>query len=181
MSNRQTLDEKLQYFHSLLLEEEINLYQFLKMTTQTTQNDVSKKISREFKKNDLKQVARYLWDQAIDNPPTQTFSDFLKRLYVFAKHAFQDKARQNVQTFSFANPPMSIQQKVMNSNTKDASAEKNNIDKKRWEIRSQTTTANKEQTEQTFLRWNFLNYGTKLRTSRMQTNSRGFRNEHVEV
>ena len=50
MSNRQTLDEKLQYFHSLLLEEEINLYQFLKMTTQTTQNDVSKKMSREFKK-----------------------------------------------------------------------------------------------------------------------------------
>ena len=45
-----------------------------------TLNDVLRKFRNDFTKDDLKEVARYEWDQAKYDPTAKTFSDFLNRL-----------------------------------------------------------------------------------------------------
>ena len=73
-------------------------------------------------KDDLKEVARYIWDQVKYEPKLETFSDFLKRLKVIVKQAFQDNRAKFIQTILFGKMPIIIQQGLMNNNKEEASS-----------------------------------------------------------
>ena len=78
MKHRLIEEAKLQYFQSLLREEAIESYQSLSITTETNLNNVLTKFRKELTKVDLREVARYEWDQAKNSPTPETFSDFQK-------------------------------------------------------------------------------------------------------
>ena len=73
-------------------------------------------------KDDLKEVARYIWDQVKYEPKLETFSDFLKCLKVIVKQAFQDNRAKFIQTILFGKLPIIIQQGLMNNNKEEASS-----------------------------------------------------------
>ena len=58
------------------------------------------KSSKEFEKDNVKEVARYKWDQPKYDPNAETFSDILERLQVITKQAFQENAGQYIQLYS---------------------------------------------------------------------------------
>ena len=91
-SNRLTEEMKLQLFQTLLPEEAIEFFQSLTISTDTMLTEVLAKFRKELTKDDLKDLARYKWDQAKYDPTVKTFLDFLKRLKVIAKQSFQDDA-----------------------------------------------------------------------------------------
>ena len=81
MNHRLTEAAKIQYFRSLLREEAIEFYQSQTISTETNLNDLLTKFQIEFTKDDLKEVARYKWDQAKNDPFAEKFSDFLKHYH----------------------------------------------------------------------------------------------------
>ena len=80
LANKITEENKLHFFQSLLRDEAIEYWQSIQITPLTTLKDVLDLFRKEFAKEDLKEVARYKWDQARYDPTTETFSDFLKNL-----------------------------------------------------------------------------------------------------
>ena len=85
--NRLTEKAELRNFQSTLREVAIQFFQSLTISTETTLTDVLDKFRKEFNKDNLKEVVRYKGDQANYDPTLETFSDFLKRQKVIAKHA----------------------------------------------------------------------------------------------
>ena len=80
-----TEENKLHFFQSLLRDEAIEYWQSIQITPVTTLKDVLDLFRKEFAKEDLKEVARYKWDQARYDTTTETFGDFLKSLKKTAK------------------------------------------------------------------------------------------------
>ena len=78
---------------------------------------------KEFAKEDLKEVARYKWDQARYDPTTETFGDFLKRLKKTAKQVFGNEADNVIKMFLFGKLPVEIQQELTMSNKEESSPE----------------------------------------------------------
>ena len=72
MNHRSPKEAKLQYFQSLIREEAIQFYQPVTITTETNLNVILTKFRKEFTKNDIKEVARYKWDQAKYDPTADT-------------------------------------------------------------------------------------------------------------
>ena len=58
------------------------------------------------------------------NPTVETFSDFLKRVKIIVKHAFQGNAVKSRPTLLFRKIPITIQQDIMNNNKGEASPKK---------------------------------------------------------
>ena len=94
-------EAKIQYFQSLQRDKAIEFYQSLTTTTEANLNEVLTRFRKEFTKVDLRDVACYKWDEVNYDFTAKTLSDFLKRLDVFAKEAFQDRAGQYIQNFFF--------------------------------------------------------------------------------
>ena len=109
LANKITDENKLHFFQSLLRDEAIEYWQSIQITPLTTLKDVLDLFRKEFAKKDLKEVARYKWDQARYDPTTGTFSDFLKNLKNTAKQAFGDEADKIIKMFLFGKPPVEIQ------------------------------------------------------------------------
>ena len=63
-------EQKLTYFQSLLRDDAIELWQSLKMTNQTTLAQVLRYFKKEYAKEDLKEVAKYKFDQMRYDPST---------------------------------------------------------------------------------------------------------------
>ena len=72
-------EQKLTYFQSLLRDDAIEFCQSLKITTQTTLAQVLRYFKKEYSKEELKEVAKYQFDQLRYNPASETFNEFLKK------------------------------------------------------------------------------------------------------
>ena len=81
------------------------------------------KFRKESRKDYLKEVERYKRDQAKLDPTVDTFSDFLKRLKVIAKQAFQVEGANFIQSFLYGKLPINIQQDLMSNDKEDAALE----------------------------------------------------------
>ena len=123
LANEITEENKLHFFQSLLRDEAIEYWQLIQITPLTTLKDVLDLFRKEFAKEDLKEVARYKWDQARYDPTTETFSDFLKNLKKTAKQAFGDEADKIIKMFLFGKLPVEIQQELTMVNKEESSPE----------------------------------------------------------
>ena len=123
LAHKITEENKLHFFQSLLRDEAIEYWQSIQMTPLTTLKDVLDLFRKEFAKEDLKEVARYKWDQARYDPTTETFSDFLKNLKKTAKQAFGDEADKIIKMYLFSKLPVEIQQELTMANKEESSPE----------------------------------------------------------
>ena len=123
LANKITEENKLHFFQSLLRDEAIEYWQSIQITPLTTLKVVLDLFRKEFAKEDLKEVARYKWDQARYDPTTETFSDFLKNLKKAAKQAFGDDADKIIKMFLFGKLPVEIQQELTMANIEERSPE----------------------------------------------------------
>ena len=123
LANKITEENKLHFFQSLLRDDAIEYWQSIQITPMTTLKDVLDLFRKEFAKEDLKEVARYKWDQARYDPTTETFGDFLKRLKKTAKQAFGNEADRVIKMFLFGKLPVDIQQELTMTNKEESSPE----------------------------------------------------------
>ena len=123
LANQITEENKLHFFQSLLRDDAIEYWQSIQLTPLTTLKDVLDLFRKEFAKEDLKEVARYKWDQARYDPTTETFSDFLKNLKKIAKQAIGDEADKIIKMFLFGKHPVEIQQELTMANEEESSPE----------------------------------------------------------
>ena len=123
LANKITEENKLHFFQSLLRDEAIEYWQSIQITPMTTLKDVLELFRKEFAKEDLKEVARYKWDQARYDPTTETFGDFLKSLKKTAKQAFGIEADKVIKMFLFGKLPVEIQQELTMANKEENSPE----------------------------------------------------------
>ena len=121
IANKLTEEEKIHFFQSLLREDAIEFWQTVQVTSTTTLSDVLAIFRKEFAQEDMKEVARYKWNEAKYDPTTETFSEFLKNLKKTAKQAFGHSADQCIQMFLFGKLPVEIQQELTMANKEDAS------------------------------------------------------------
>ena len=123
LANKITEENKLHFFQSLLRDEAIEYWQSIQITPLTTLKDVLDLFRKEFAKEDLKEVARYKWDQARYDPTTETFSDFLKNLKKTAKQAIGDEADKIIKMFLVGKLPVEIQQELTMASKEESSPE----------------------------------------------------------
>ena len=123
LANKITEENKLHFFQSLLRDEEIEYWQSIQITPLTTLKDVLDLFRKEFAKEDLKEVARYKWDQARYDPTTEKFGNFLKSLKKTAKQAFGNEADKVIKLFLFGKLPVEIQQELTMANKGESSPE----------------------------------------------------------
>ena len=116
-------EQKLTYFQSLLRDDAIEFWQSLKMTSQTTLAQVLRYFKKEYAKEDLKEVAKYKFDQMRYDPTAETFNDFLNKFKKVAKQAFGDKSSDITETFLFAKLPVQMQNELAMAGKHDASME----------------------------------------------------------
>ena len=121
--NKLTEEQKLNYFQSLLRDEAIEFWQTLKITTETTLQDVLQAFTKEYAKEDLKEVSKYKFDQMRYDPTKESFADFLTRYKKLAKQAYGDKANDIAETFLFAKLPIQIQNELAMAGKHDAKVE----------------------------------------------------------
>ena len=103
---KQSEEQKLTYFQSLLRDDAIEFWQSLKITNQTTLAQVLRYFKKEYAKGDLKEVAKYKFDQIRYDPLAETFNDFLNKYKKVAKQAFGDRSGDITETFLFAKLPV---------------------------------------------------------------------------
>ena len=123
LANKITEENKLHFFQSLLRDDAIEYWQSIQITPMTTLKDVLDLFRNEFAKEDLKEVARYKWDQARYDPTTETFGYFLKNLKKTAKQAFGNEADRVIKMFLFGKLPVEIQQELTMANKEESSPE----------------------------------------------------------
>ena len=116
-------EQKLRYFQSLLRDDAIEFWQSQKMTNQTTLPQVLRYFKKEYAKEDLKEVAKYKFDQMRYDPSAETFNDFLNKFKKVAKPAFGDKSSDITETFLFAKLPVQMQNELAMAGNHDASME----------------------------------------------------------
>ena len=116
-------EQKLTYFQSLLRDDAIEFWQSLKMTSQTTLAQVLRYFKKEYAKEDLKEVAKYKFDQMRYDPTAETFNDFLNKFKKLAKQAFGEKSSVKTETFLFAKLPVQMQNELAMAGKHEASME----------------------------------------------------------
>ena len=121
IANKITEEDKIHFFQSLLRDEAIDFWQTITISSTTTLQDVLQLFRKEFAKEDMREVARYKWNEAKYDPTTQTFGDFLKDLEKIAKQAYGDEA--DIKMFLFGKLPVEIQQELTMANKEDSSPE----------------------------------------------------------
>ena len=123
IANKITEEDKIRFFQSLLRDEAIDFWQTITISPTTTLHDVLQLFRKEFAKEDMREVARYKWNEAKYDPTTQTFGDFLKDLKKIAKQAYGDEADKCIKMFLFGKLPVEIQQELTMANKEDSSPE----------------------------------------------------------
>ena len=118
-----SVEQKLTYFQSLLRDDAFEFWQSLKMTNQTTLAQVLRYFKEEYAKEDLKEVAKYKFDQMRYDPSAENFNDFLNKLKKVAKQAFGEKSSDITETFLFAKLPVQMQNELAMAGKHDPSME----------------------------------------------------------
>ena len=111
-------EQKLTYFQRLLRDDAIEFWQSLKITNQTTLANVLRYFKKAYAKEDLKEVAKYNFDQMRYDPSAETFNDFLNKFKKVAK-----QASDITETFLFAKLPVQMQNELAMADKHDASME----------------------------------------------------------
>ena len=62
---------------------------------------------KEFPKEDMREVARYKWIEAKNDPTTQSFGDFLNDVQKLAKQTYGDEADKCIKMFLFGRKTIS--------------------------------------------------------------------------
>ena len=119
--HRVTEEQKLRFFQSLLREDAIEFYQSIRITTETTLNDVIAAFRREYAKEDQQEVARFKFNKLVYDPKTEQFPDFLKTLKKTGKQAFGDRAQELVEAMLFGKLPIQIQSQLTLAGKQNAS------------------------------------------------------------
>ena len=123
IANKITEEDKIHFFQSLLRGEAIDFWQTITISSTTTLQDVLQLFREEFAKEDMREVARYNWNEAKYDPTTQTFGDFLKDLKKIAKQANGDEAEKCKKMFLFGKLHVEIQQELTMANKENSSPE----------------------------------------------------------
>ena len=122
-ANKITEEDIIHFFQSLLRDEAIDFWQTITISSPTTLQDVLQIFRKEFAKEDMREVARYKWNEDKYDPTTQTFGDFLKDLKKIDKQAYGDEADKCIKMFLFGKLPVEIQQELTMANKEDSSPE----------------------------------------------------------
>ena len=126
IANKLTEEDKIHFFQSLLRDEAIDFWQTITISSTTTIQDVLQFFRKDFAKEDMREVARYKWNEAKYDPTTQTFRDSLKDRQIFkkiAKQAYGDEADKCIKMVLFEKLPVEIQQQLTMANKEDSSPE----------------------------------------------------------
>ena len=123
IANKITEEDKIHSFQCLLRDEAIDFWQTITINPTTTLQEVLQLFRKEFAKEDMREVARYKWNEAKYDPTTQTFGDFLKNLKKIAKQAYGHEADKCIKMFLFGKLPIEIQQELTMANKEDSSPE----------------------------------------------------------
>ena len=123
IANKITGEDKIHFFQSLLRDEAIDFWQTITISSTTTLQDVPKVFRKEFAKEDMREDARYKWNEDNYDPTTQAFGDFLRDLKKIAKQAYGDEADKCIKIFLFGKLPVEIQQELTMANKEDSSPE----------------------------------------------------------
>ena len=123
IANKITEEDKIHFFQSLLRDEAIDFRQTITINPTTTLQDVLQLFRKEFAKEDMREVARYKWNEAKYDPTTQTFGDFLKNLKKIANQAYGDETDKRIKMFLFGKLPIEIQQELTMANKEESSPE----------------------------------------------------------
>ena len=150
VANKISEEEKIHFFQSLLREEAIEFWQTIPITTTTTLAHILDIFRKEFAKEDMKEVARYKWNEAKYDPSNETFSDFLKNLKKTAKQAFGADADHCIRMFLFGKLPVEIQQELTMANKEDSTPEEIKLYLQRKYQYQQILTPNNPATVQPF-------------------------------
>ena len=78
---------------------------------------------KEYAKEDLKEVAKYKFDQMRYDLSTETLNDFLNKFKKLAKQAFGDRSSDITETFLFAKLPVHKQNELAMAGKHDATME----------------------------------------------------------
>ena len=116
-------EQKLTYFQSLLRNDAIEFWQSLKITPQTTLAQVLRYFKKEYAKEDLREVAKYNFDQMRYDPAIEKFNDFLNNFKKVAKQAFGDRSSDLTEPFLFAKLPVHMQNELAMAGKHDATME----------------------------------------------------------
>ena len=93
-------------------DKAIGLWQTLCINPEATLKDVLERYREEFANYIFKKVSNFKWDQLVDDPTKENFSDFLKTLKKTATQAFGDRAAEFVETLLFGKLKAQIQHKI---------------------------------------------------------------------
>ena len=118
-----TEDKKLHFLQILLRDEAIQYLQSFQIDSTTTLKDALNLFRKAFAQEDQKELSHYNWDQAMSDPTTETFSDFLKSQKKTAKQAFGTEADKVIRMFFFGKLPIEIQQELTMANKEKRSPE----------------------------------------------------------
>ena len=108
-ANKITEENKIHFFQSLLRDEAIECWQTITINFMTTLTEVIALFRKEIAREDMKEGARYKWNEARYDSNNETLGDFLINLKKKAKQAFGDEAERHIRTFLFGKLPVEIQ------------------------------------------------------------------------
>ena len=107
----------------MLRDDAIEFWQSLKITNQTTLAQVLRYFRKEYAKEDLKEMAKYKFDQMRYDPATETFNHFLNKFKKIAKQALGDRSSDKPETFLFAKLPVNTHTELARAGKHDATME----------------------------------------------------------
>ena len=124
---KNTEEEKLQFFKSLLREDAIEFWQTILVTPDTTLREVIQMFRKENAPNDFKEVSRYRWNQSDYQPQHESFWYFLIHLKKTTKQASDSKANQSVKELVFGKLPVAFQNDLSVAGNQGATVHENRV------------------------------------------------------
>ena len=121
-----TKENKLYYFQNLLRDEAIDLWQTMRINSETNVREILIQFRQKFAREDFKKTSKFKWNYLTYDSSKETFAEFLKTRKKAAKQAFGDKASEFVETFPFRILQIQIRHELSTAGKTDASAKQIN-------------------------------------------------------
>ena len=108
----------------MVRDDPIEFGQTLQTNAQTTLAQVLRYFKMEYVTEDLKEVAKYCFDQMRYGPTTETFNNFLNKFKNVAEQVFDDRSAIIIETLLFAKLPVQRQNELAVAGKHDAKSKK---------------------------------------------------------